>query len=1610
MDSINVPIESKRKVKRKNYSRFGFAGIMLGVWILSALLMLNSSAAGSSNSSENDSNVFTISDIENLNASITAQAGTPEYARQRMIAKWKEPFLREAAAERFKELASKAAAEGAFKATPVADPGGVPHYFGPYPNYANSPMPRGPITSLALTSGGSGYSGALTVTITDTYGTGSGATATATQTGGVVDSITLVNPGIEYTAPVVTIVGATGSGATATASIGEAAGSLVGGIKKFVDPLPDIPVAVPDQTTYPAGGAGYTSAPAVSITDGTGTGASATATVVGGKVTKVDVVNGGSGYSSRPVITFLGGGTTTNLAIGKAKVVDGIITAIDLVGCDYYEIELGEYAAQMMNAGQPATKLLGYRQVNMNDPPQNANVFSYLGPLIVADRDRPVRIKFINSLSTGGNGDLFLPVDTTVMGSGEGPNMAMAESATLVAGGPTVMITTMDPHNFQAGQKVKLRGFAPEAYNGDFVVLASGLTTTTLSVTLKSNPGVDATTAGHVHEMYTENRASLHLHGGNVAWISDGTPHQWTTPAGENTHYPKGVSTRNVPDMPDPGDGSMTFFYSNQQSARLMFYHDHSYGITRLNVYAGEAAGYLVTDQVEKDMIEGTNVAAINVNPPKSVLPDIGIPLVIQDRTFVDADTINAQDPTWNWGTMPGQANTGDLWYPHVYMPNQNPKDISGMNAFGRWHYGPWFWPPTQDIAFPPIPNVYHDLWDYKEMPATPNPSMAMEAFMDTPVVNGKAYPYLEVDPKTYRFRILNAADDRFVNLQLYLADPAVTTEDGRVDTEVKMVPAFATAGFPEQWPTDGRDGGVPDPATRGPSFIQIGTEGGFLPAPVVLPNVPVGWNLDQTNFDFGNVNQGTLILGTAERADVLVDFSNYAGKTLILYNDAPAPFPAIDPRYDYYTGKPDQTDTGGTPTTQAGYGPNTRTIMQIRVRDVAPADPYDLATLNAVFAKGPDPGKRGVFEASQDEVIVPQAEYNSAYNRGDLPADPYIRIFEGKKTFTTLSGDSVTLDLEPKAIQDEMGETYDTQYGRMSAMLGLQLPVVAGVQQFTMYTYPSPPVEIVKDAIYGTPIGATGDGTQIWKITHNGVDTHTIHVHLYNAQLINRVAWDNAVRVPDSNELGWKETFRVNPLQDTFIALRPVTPTAPFEVPNSERLIDPTMPDGHPLMTPPGGFKDPNGNPVAILNHVVNYGWEYVWHCHLLAHEEMDMMHSQAVAVAPRAPSDLTAKPGGSVFLKWTDNSNTETGFIIERALDQNFATGLTTFTVGANVVTYHDTTALSGPRYYYRVMATNTVGDASTAGFPTKTASSAPSNVATAISWGSGRTAQGATNWKVYTSNAIYVDVDTSAAGFTATPLYFASLGGISNQFDAQGIDAIYSATPTGFRIYLKSQSGAALTPAYANSRGWYVQWLGVPRTDTNAGDTPVGTTEWKAYTSSTIYLDVDTSAAGFAATPLYFTSLGGITNQFDALGVTAIYSPTATGFRIYLKRPSGAALTPAYANSKGWHLQWLGVPKTDTNAGNTPRAATNWKAYTGSSIYIDVDTSAAGFASAPLYFTSICGNTNQWSAQGVSAIYSATSTGFRVYLKSNSAGLALTPEYANSRSWYVQWLGVI
>jgi len=107
--------------------------------------------------------------------------------------------------------------------------------------------------------------------------------------------------------------------------------------------------------------------------------------------------------------------------------------------------------------------------------------------------------------------------------------------------------------------------------------------------------------------------------------------------------------------------------------------------------------------------------------------------------------------------------------------------------------------------------------------------------------------------------------------------------------------------------------------------------------------------------------------------------------------------------------------------------------------------------------------------------------------------------------------------------------------------------------------------------------------------------------------------------------------------------------------------------------------------------------------------------------------------------------------------------------------------------------------------------TATAAVSGIAVKI--GSGSTTPGSTNWQPYSGTAgIYLDVDTSAAKFTKTPRYIATIGGNSSHWTTTGISSIYNATPNGFRVYLRWSDGSALTPAQANSFQWHVNWIGI------------------------------------------------------------------------------------------------------------------------------------------------------------------------------------------------------
>jgi hypothetical protein len=156
----------------------------------------------------------------------------------------------------------------------------------------------------------------------------------------------------------------------------------------------------------------------------------------------------------------------------------------------------------------------------------------------------------------------------------------------------------------------------------------------------------------------------------------------------------------------------------------------------------------------------------------------------------------------------------------------------------------------------------------------------------------------------------------------------------------------------------------------------------------------------------------------------VIVDFSKFAGKTLSLYNASPTAFPARDPHYDYYTGNADLTNMGGAPSTPAGFGPNTRTVMQIKVADAAPAPAFNLSTPRAAFTHKAD--NSGAFESSQNPIIVGQGAYNSAYGTSFANSTGLVQIYDEALQFKTLNGATLTVPLQRKAIQDEMGEAFE--------------------------------------------------------------------------------------------------------------------------------------------------------------------------------------------------------------------------------------------------------------------------------------------------------------------------------------------------------------------------------------------------------------------------------------------------------------------------------------------------------------------------------------------------------------------------------------------------------
>lgn len=392
-------------------------------------------------------------------------------------------------------------------------------------------------------------------------------------------------------------------------------------------------------------------------------------------------------------------------------------------------------------------------------------------------------------------------------------------------------------------------------------------------------------------------------------------------------------------------------------------------------------------------------------------------------------------------------------------------------------------------------PHTYEpDRWELHGTP--PEPSIIPEMFGDTMLANGTVYPEATVEARRYRLRVLNACQARFLNLQLYVDDgsPDSITLDS------------------SQKPTN----------APGPDFLVLGTEGGFLPRPVVVPS----------NHPFDpNSLSGSLITAPAERWDLLVDFKGFAGKNLILYTDAPAPFPMGDSVNDYFFGAPNNL----TPT--PGSGPNTRQVLRFKV---IPATSHD----GPLFINS-----HTILALDLDPFIVPPG---TAVHNGRLYLPPRVPVRQ------------LTLN-----------ETFDAS-GRLLQLLGTNQPTSNGFGR----PYDDPATE--------TPEAGK---TEVWQIANLTGDTHPIHFHLVNVQVLGRQPFNvdlyngtpiytGDARGPDQTELGWKETVRMNPGEVTTVIMRFDLPKVPFPVPASPRT---------------------GGN-------------EYVWHCHILEHEEHDMMRPLVV------------------------------------------------------------------------------------------------------------------------------------------------------------------------------------------------------------------------------------------------------------------------------------------------------------------------------------------------------------------------------------------------------------
>ncbi len=616
-----------------------------------------------------------------------------------------------------------------------------------------------------------------------------------------------------------------------------------------------------------------------------------------------------------------------------------------------------------------------------------------------------------------------------------------------------------------------------------------------------------------------------HLHGAHVAGHSDGYPEAWWLPAANN--LPAGIATMgNLFDDAtgtNPGTlGYADYEYRNDQPATTLWFHDHSLGMTRANVYAGPAGFWLirgdhagatsVADAIDDQStasvndgvlpgpapVAGDTVLALNVPgaPVRNAIREI--PLVIQGRSF-------NQD--------------GSLFYPsrRAFFEGLDPASL------------------IIDFAGDPVnPTDIAPLW---------NP----EAFFNVMVVNGVSWPELEVAEAMYRFRFLNGCNSRFLNLAAFKVDPTT----GGIDI-TKELP-----------------------------FYQIGAEQGALPEVV---KISTGFATTfpgngTTPADVAANDPGqAMLMGPAERADTLVDFSGtYEDGTPIANGDV---IRIINTAGDEPFGGIDAASVSDTITTGQ--------VMQFRVTaaltGVSPTDPTGATPATAItdIQLNAEPENLAAVATTRQLSLNEEHSLSVCIRTDDSdgtitqidpsivpPYDP-TNLLDSEDLYEARC---LAEDGEPFAPKAALLGTVDFSQSE-EAGISLLWTDTSGVSTPTNVTMANG--SVVQVNVTENP---TVNDTELWEIYNFTEDAHPIHLHLVRFEVIERRQIGSASGAGDSLLSASIQPWEVG-YKDTVIAY-------PGEI-------------------------------TVVRAHFDLVGL-YVWHCHILEHEDNEMM--RPYVVSPAAP-----------------------------------------------------------------------------------------------------------------------------------------------------------------------------------------------------------------------------------------------------------------------------------------------------------------------------------------------------------------------------------------------------